>query len=197
MMNLFLWLLCMHACMAACSGNRSITLSGSHMEFVDGVVHRQKQREDVRPPTNSSFQVSPRRSPVGECIHFCSAAKDSSCPTFPFLQTLTYETPGGFGTFRSEVLLKVANETLPCSTITYHPDPEFSSFTTLKSKDGVRVTIQVTGPISPNRLFDTHQQYPFCLLCLEKGQQAGDLLSRADRVGHPRRKRTSLCDGNH
>lgn len=64
------------------------------------------------------------------------------------LQILTYVTPGSFGSFTTDVLLKVANETLPCSAITYHPDPEFSSFSTLKTDDSVRVTIQVTAPPS-------------------------------------------------
>lgn len=40
--------------------------------------------------------------------------------------------------------LKVANQTLECSpTIIYHPDPEFISFTTARTGDDVRITIQV------------------------------------------------------
>ena len=40
--------------------------------------------------------------------------------------------------------LKVANETLVCSiTITYHPDPEFTSFIPVRMGEDVRVTIEV------------------------------------------------------
>ncbi|XP_061107155.1 plexin-C1 isoform X2 [Conger conger] len=38
--------------------------------------------------------------------------------------------------------LKVANETIRCATLTYHPDPEFSRFTTSPSGDGLRITIE-------------------------------------------------------
>lgn len=115
------------------------------MEFVDGVLHKHNQM-DIQPPTNSSFQVSPADrlyTSINALLRMTPRVK-----RFHFLQTLTYDTPKGFGVFTTDVLLKVANETLPCSAITYHPDPEFSSFTTLKTTDGVRITIQVTGPIS-------------------------------------------------
>lgn len=62
------------------------------------------------------------------------------------LQKLTYETRAAesMRTFTSDVLLKVANETLPClAKITYHPDPEFISFTNTKTGDDLRITIQV------------------------------------------------------
>lgn len=45
------------------------------------------------------------------------------------------------------MLLRVVNETLPCSAITYHPDPEFTSFTTLNMQGVVRVTMQVTTSV--------------------------------------------------
>lgn len=44
-------------------------------------------------------------------------------------------------------MLRVVNETLPCSAIAYHPDPEFTSFTTVNIQGGVRVTIQVTANV--------------------------------------------------
>lgn len=62
-----------------------------------------------------------------------------------FLQILTYHAPESFGAPSREVLLRVVNETLPCSNITYHPDPEFTSFTTVNILGGVRVTMQVTA----------------------------------------------------
>ncbi|XP_056878572.1 plexin-C1 isoform X1 [Takifugu flavidus] len=93
------------------SGNRVITLTGSHLEFVDGVMHRGVPL-DVHPQINSSLQI------------------------------LTYHTPESFGAPSRDVLLRVVNETLPCSNITYHPDPEFTSFTTVNIQGGVRVTMQ-------------------------------------------------------
>lgn len=62
------------------------------------------------------------------------------------LQNLSYDTPAAknTGIFTSAMFLKVANETLTCSTtITYYPDPEFENFTSTRTGDGVRITIQV------------------------------------------------------
>ncbi|XP_051248762.1 plexin-C1-like [Dicentrarchus labrax] len=97
------------------SGKRRITLTGSHLEFVEGVVHSLALQE-VRPPRNKTYQ------------------------------NLIYDTPaaGNYrGSFTSSVFLKVANETLACSTtITYYPDPEFTSFTSTRTGDDVRITIE-------------------------------------------------------
>lgn len=147
----------MHTCTPACSGNRSITLTGSYMDFVDGVQHGLSTHLlDVRPPTNSSFQVSPPSPPPQVCSGItrlfmlcCDWLLVSSTFPFPVSKSLTYDTPEHLGIFTTyDVLLKVANETLACPTlaITYHPDPQFSSFTTLKTKNGIRFTIQVPGP---------------------------------------------------
>lgn len=60
------------------------------------------------------------------------------------LQSLTYDTPAAEKTLNSSVSLKVANQTLACSTnIPYYPDPEFTSFTAIRTGEDVRVTIQV------------------------------------------------------
>ncbi|TNN54600.1 Plexin-C1 [Liparis tanakae] len=59
-------------------------------------------------------------------------------------ENLTYDTPAADrNTGSSSVFLKVANETLACSTaMTYYPDPEFTSFTSTRTGDGVRITLQ-------------------------------------------------------
>ncbi|XP_035281900.1 plexin-C1-like isoform X3 [Anguilla anguilla] len=56
---------------------------------------------------------------------------------------LQYYTPSvGTGTRRDvTVRLKVANETIACATLTYHPDPEFIRFTTSPSGDNLRITV--------------------------------------------------------
>lgn len=61
------------------------------------------------------------------------------------MQNLVYDTPAAANAHisSSPVVLKVANETLYCSTITYYPDPEFTSFTSTKTGGNVRITIQV------------------------------------------------------
>ncbi len=66
------------------------------------------------------------------------------------LQELTYETPAAenSGNFMSSVSLKVANETLACSMITYYPDPEFTTFETTRTGDDVLITIQVMHILS-------------------------------------------------
>ncbi|XP_073337242.1 plexin-C1-like [Pagrus major] len=101
-------------CSSWFSGKRKITLMGSHLEFVEGVVHSHGLQE-VRPPRHSDFQ---------NLIYDTPAAKNS-------------------GIFTSRVILKLANETLACSTtITYYPDPEFISFTLRRTGDSVRITLQ-------------------------------------------------------
>lgn len=52
--------------------------------------------------------------------------------------------------FESLVYFKVANQTVSCNkSITYYPNPSFSNFTTTKTGDAVRITIQVR--LSPAR----------------------------------------------
>ncbi|XP_063316603.1 plexin-C1-like [Pelmatolapia mariae] len=102
------------------SGKRKLTLTGSHLEVAEVVVHS-RTKQDVKLPRNSNYQSKS-------------------------LQSLTYGTPAAENTsriFSSSVFLKVANQTLACSTnITYYPDPEFTSFTGIRTGDDVRVTIQ-------------------------------------------------------
>nr|XP_046234682.1 plexin-C1 isoform X2 [Scatophagus argus] len=96
------------------SGKRKITLVGSHLEFVEGIIHSPAWQE-VSLPRNNNYQ------------------------------NLTYDTPamGTVENFKSNVFLKVANETLICPmTITYYPEPEFTSFATTRTGDDVRITIQ-------------------------------------------------------
>ncbi|KAM9334613.1 plexin-C1 [Symphorus nematophorus] len=94
------------------SGKRKITLMGSHMDFVEGVTHSHAPH-DVRPPKNNSYQI------------------------------FTYEAPAAENARVSDVSMKVANETLACSaTITYYPEPHFTTFTTTRTGNDVRITIQ-------------------------------------------------------
>ncbi|XP_054656814.1 plexin-C1 isoform X2 [Dunckerocampus dactyliophorus] len=97
------------------SGKRKITLIGSNLEVVDAVLHSHTQQE-VSLFTNRSSQ------------------------------NLTYHTPAAQSTqrvFTSILSLKVANESLRCSqSITYYPDPQFTSFTSRRTGEGVRFTIQ-------------------------------------------------------
>ncbi|XP_053200173.1 plexin-C1-like [Scomber japonicus] len=94
------------------SGNRKITLMGSHLEFVEGVIHSHTM-QDVRLPRNSNSQ---------NLIYDTPAAENTK------------------GTFTSNVFLKTANETLTCSiSIAYHPDPEFISFTSTRMRNGVHM----------------------------------------------------------
>ncbi|XP_068443123.1 plexin-C1-like [Clinocottus analis] len=95
------------------SGRRKVTLMGSHLEFGEGVVHSHDLQE-VRAARNINYQ------------------------------NLTYDTPAADEKVSSStVFLRVANETLPCPTIIkYYPDPEFTTFTSTRTGDDVRVTIQ-------------------------------------------------------
>ncbi|TDG96875.1 hypothetical protein EPR50_G00233140 [Perca flavescens] len=94
------------------SGKRNITLTGSHLEFVEGVTHSHAPQE-VRLPRDRTNQ------------------------------SLTYDTPAAEkGIPTSTVFLKVANETLACLPMTYYPEPEFTNFTSTRTGDDVRITIQ-------------------------------------------------------
>ncbi|KAG7234837.1 hypothetical protein INR49_003918 [Caranx melampygus] len=97
------------------SGKRRITLTGSHLDFVEGVTHSHAPQE-IKLPGNSSYE------------------------------TLTYDSPAARHTqetLNSTVSLKVANQTVSCSTsIAYYPDPEFTSFTSTRRGDDVRIIIE-------------------------------------------------------
>ncbi|XP_061570600.1 uncharacterized protein LOC133424167 [Cololabis saira] len=93
--------------------SRKMTLMGSHLDSVEGVTYSHAPQQ-VRPPINSSSQ------------------------------TLTYESPAA-GTEVSDisVFLRVANQTLVCSTnLTYFPDPEFTTFTSVRIGEVVHITTQ-------------------------------------------------------
>lgn len=97
------------------SGKRKLTLMGSHLDLVEGVVHSHA-KHDVKLPIDSSYQ------------------------------SLSYDTPEAENTLMissSTVFLKAANETLACSlNITYHPEPEFTSFTAIRTGNNVRITLK-------------------------------------------------------
>ncbi|XP_042073781.1 uncharacterized protein LOC102313876 isoform X2 [Haplochromis burtoni] len=88
---------------------------GSHLDLVEGVVHSHA-KHDVKLPIDSSYQ------------------------------SLSYDTPEAESTLMissSTVFLKAANETLACSlNITYHPEPEFTSFTAIRTGNNVRITLK-------------------------------------------------------
>ncbi|XP_061839618.1 plexin-C1 [Nerophis lumbriciformis] len=97
------------------SGKRKITLLGSNLEFVDSVLHSHAQQE-------------------------VSLFTDRSS------QNVTYHIPASQSAprvFTSIVSLKVANKSLAClQSITYYPEPQFTSFTSTRTGDNVRITIQ-------------------------------------------------------
>ncbi|XP_029016213.1 plexin-C1-like isoform X1 [Betta splendens] len=97
------------------SGKRTITLIGSHLEFVEGVIHSHNPQDVTLPRSSNSGN-------------------------------LTYETAAAKSTqqsFFSSVSLKVANETLVCSTsFKYHPDPEFIAFNSLTTMGYVLIIVE-------------------------------------------------------
>ncbi|XP_040029319.2 plexin-C1 isoform X2 [Gasterosteus aculeatus] len=95
------------------SGKRELTLTGSYLEFVEGIMHSHALQEVTAPRSRTS-------------------------------QNLTYDTPAADQkTLGSTVLLKVANQTVACSTtIDYYPDPEFTSFSSIRTGEDVRITLQ-------------------------------------------------------
>ncbi|XP_055761813.1 plexin-C1-like isoform X1 [Salvelinus fontinalis] len=96
------------------SGKRKIKVQGFHLEFVEGVVH------DHTPQTIQS--------------NYSSGTLWYHTPPFEHInQPVT-----------STVFLRVANQTLACSSqLTYHPDPEFTSYTAIKTGNDLHVTIEV------------------------------------------------------
>ncbi|XP_029901504.1 plexin-C1 isoform X2 [Myripristis murdjan] len=97
------------------SGMRKMKVRGSFLEFVEGIVH-DHDPHTVREPTHNGSEV------------------------------LYYDTPpaeNAQGGFSSTMSLKVVNTSVSCPTeITYHPDPHFTSFTSTRTGDDLRVTIQ-------------------------------------------------------
>ncbi|KAM9403255.1 plexin-C1-like isoform 2-T2 [Salvelinus alpinus] len=95
------------------SGKRKIKVQGFHLEFVEGVVH------DHTPQTIQS--------------NYSSGTLWYHTPPFEHInQPVT-----------STVFLRVANQTLACSSqLTYHPDPEFTSYTAIKTGNDLHVTIE-------------------------------------------------------
>ncbi|XP_025755663.1 plexin-C1 [Oreochromis niloticus] len=97
------------------SGKRKLTLMGSHLDLVEGVVHSHDE-QDIKLPINSSYQSLSYDAPAAENTSMISS---------------------------STVLLKAANETLACSlNITYYPEPEFTSFTAIRTGNNVRITLK-------------------------------------------------------
>ncbi|XP_034019275.1 plexin-C1 [Thalassophryne amazonica] len=96
------------------SGKRKITIRGYQLGFVEGVVHDHHGLQEVSLPTKQNSE------------------------------NLTYETPPAKNapTF-SMILVKAGNETVNCSTImAYYPDPKFTTFTSMKIRDNIQITIK-------------------------------------------------------
>lgn len=71
------------------------------------------------------------------------AMQDVRLPRNISFQYLTYDSPAARSVSSSTVFVKVANQTLACSTkLLYYPDPEFTSFIATRTGEDVRITIQ-------------------------------------------------------
>lgn len=61
-------------CSVSCSGKRKLTVTGSHLEFVEGIVHEHKQTDvrppiqEVKPPRDSNLQVGLSTNTMLHCI---------------------------------------------------------------------------------------------------------------------------------
>ncbi|XP_035985880.1 plexin-C1-like [Fundulus heteroclitus] len=96
------------------SGKRMVTLTGTHMNLVEKVTHSHAPHVVILPRKSSN-------------------------------KALIYETPAvkNDRISSSTVFLKIANQTLACSTkITYYPDPEFTSFTAVSAEQKMQISIQ-------------------------------------------------------
>ncbi|XP_055367383.1 uncharacterized protein LOC114861366 isoform X2 [Betta splendens] len=88
------------------SGKRTITLVGSHLECVEGVIHSHNPQDVILPRSRNS----------GILTYETAAVKSTQ------------------QSFLSSVSLKVANETLVCYTsFKYHPDLEFITYKSLRT----------------------------------------------------------------
>ncbi|KAM4615225.1 plexin-C1 [Polymixia lowei] len=97
------------------SGNRIIMVQGSNLEFVDGFVHSH----------SPDIITLPRNTGSGNLSYGTPPSEDAR------------------ETFTSNVSMRVANQTLACLTrITYRPDPQFITFTSTRTGDDLRITIQ-------------------------------------------------------
>ncbi|KAM9845835.1 plexin-C1 [Aulostomus maculatus] len=97
------------------SGKRKLTVVGSLLQNVEGIVHSHSLQK-IRVPADHN----------SETLTYYSVAAENTQ-----------------GVFNSTVFLKVANQSLAChEAVTYYPDPVFTTFTSTKTGDGVRITIQ-------------------------------------------------------
>ncbi|XP_016516670.1 plexin-C1-like, partial [Poecilia formosa] len=97
------------------SGNRRVSLTGTHLDLVEGIAHSHTTQEVVF-TTNSSCQTLVYETPAAENGRSSSSA----------------------------VFLKVANRSLECpEKMTYYPDPEFTSFTAVSTGQKSLIFIQV------------------------------------------------------
>ncbi|MEQ2308931.1 hypothetical protein AMECASPLE_033375 [Ameca splendens] len=97
-----------------CSGKRKVKLTGTHLDFVEELIQSHAQQRGLF-PRNSSFQILTYETPATENPQICS----------------------------STVFMKVANQTLACLVkLIYYPDPEFTSFTTERLGNDIRIFIQ-------------------------------------------------------
>lgn len=132
------------------------------------------------------------------CLLYCPHTNTFCVIQSKSLQSLTYDTPAAEKTLSSSVSLKVANQTLACSTnITYYPDPEFTSFTAIRTGEDVRVTIQVMLCLLKQSTNIWHQltEGQTSVVVSEKVRQPGDVKRRAISVGRSRQTGTPLYPG--
>lgn len=100
------------------SGKRKITVVGSYLESVEGVLHM-----------SQSYKSS----------------ETLETPTHIDSMTLIYETSARKSFWGYSVYLKVANETLYCQNSIYsYPDPKFPTFIARRTGDRVLIIIQST-----------------------------------------------------
>ncbi|XP_056131829.1 plexin-C1 [Lampris incognitus] len=100
------------------SGKRKTTITGTHLEFVEGLVHSHKPRQ-------INYQINGNST----TLIFATSSADNSN-----------------NIFNSSVSLLVANKSLACSTpISYQPDPIFTSFTSTRTGNDLRITIEKTA----------------------------------------------------
>lgn len=93
-------------------GGRRITVHGTHLKFVEGVI------------LDGAPHVTSTNHSAGILSFFSHPMEEVQS-----MQSIN-------------VTLKVANESVVCLPLTYHPDPKFISFTSTVTGNNLRVTIQ-------------------------------------------------------
>uniref|UniRef100_UPI0037E7CA1D plexin-C1-like n=1 Tax=Semicossyphus pulcher TaxID=241346 RepID=UPI0037E7CA1D len=157
------------------SGKRKITVTGSHLEFAEAVKHS-KVLQEVTLPRNRSYQK------------------------------LTYDSPAAENTqriFSSTLSLKVANVTLACSKLTYYPDPEFTSFSSTRTGDDLRITIQkkadkLNMTIAELSVWGIHEEkrYPCIIQVKETSDETEFLICEIEKKGNTKFRELKIQYGD-